>query len=231
LLELNIPDDWYGPNTARIREIRRRAQAVPWFASVKPDTRSDKVVALVNGYMGALREFTGEAIGPDTLKTVVLEGDWKLLHQDRWGVDPYDPWGDQWKASDEYVGRAIRTLGAMIESNPLARSFLRPPLWPVEMSNVCGEAIIARHENLEAMPRLPPGGRDWVVAWVLLCKANDRVWDALLWELAAGADVVKGRNPFEYLLGLYELGFFPMGWVDDSYELFVPKISMDPRQE
>jgi hypothetical protein len=73
--------------------------------------------------------------------------------------------------------------------------------------------------------RLIADERDRCVAWVLLCDADSHAWHALLWELALGVNVVNCPNPFEPLVELYELGYFPMGWTGNSYELYVPLLS------
>lgn len=136
-------------------------------------------------------------------------------------------WGDRWRAADEFLSRTIRHLSLVIDASSEARQLLRPPLWPVgNNSNICGHALVADPEILNSAGNLVEGGRDWCVAWALLCKAESVVWGALLWELAVGVSVIQGPNPFQYLIELYELRVFPMGWVNHCYELYVPKISI-----
>src|SRR5262249_59336362 len=114
----------------------------------------------------------------------------------------------------------------IVNSNPQAQALLSPPLWPVPThSNVCGQTLVAHPEILNQLAHLTPGGRDWCVAWALLCKAENDVWNALLWDLALGVNAVQADNPWQFLVDLYELGVFPMGWTHNDYEIFVPKAS------
>jgi hypothetical protein len=118
----------------------------------------------------------------------------------------------------------MHSLTQLIDSSQDAQHLLRPPLWPVpNQSNICGQVLIGNSEILTNLLALTPGGQDWCVAWALLCKAEDRIWNALLWELAFGVGLIHGPNPFQYLLDLYELRVFPMGWADNRYELYLPR--------
>lgn len=220
-----LPDNWYGPGTDRIRTILCQAQEIRWFSFVPSDNYREQLVMLVRRHVDALPELDQGGNKPVVSDVQLLEGDWSVLHQGRWGVDCYNAWGDRWKAAEEYLGRISHRLHQAIDSSADARRLLRPPLWPVGKPIVCGEPLFADADFLIRTANVKPGGRDWCVAWALLCKAEAYLWDALLWELARGVKAIHGPNPFQELLGLYGLGAFPMGWVGDSYELYLPKIS------
>lgn len=210
-----------------MRSILFHVRGIRWFACEPDHNRRDQLVTLVERHLESLSRLGDEGNKPVATKVLLLEGGWDLLHQNHWGVDPYNAWGDRWKAADESLGRVIRHLGQVVDSSTDARRLLRPPLWPVESrSNICGDVLVADPEILKRAGNLTQGGRDWCVAWALLCKAEFVVWNALLWELAVGARAIQGPSPFQYLLELYDLGTFPMGWVDDRYELYVPKVSI-----
>ena len=220
-----VPDNWYGPGTDRIRCILFQVQGIRWFSSVPGDNQRDQLVTLVERHLESLSGFDHRIAKPAVPKLALLEGHWSVLHQNLWGIDPYIPWGDRWQAAEQQLGRVVQRLRGVVDANPDARLLLRRPLWPVEgISNICGLLIIADLNLPNPACHLPSGGRDRCVAWALLCKAQDYAYDALLWELAAGVGAVRGPNPFQFLLDMYELGAFPMGWADDHYEIYVPTI-------
>jgi hypothetical protein len=224
MFAINIPDSWYGPNTDRMRAIIRQAKSIRWFTIVPTETNKNSSAKLVHDHLECMRQLNVGSV-PNVLEVAWLRGTWHLLHQERWGTDPYHAWGDRWSASENCLGVLIRTVTQAVESVPVARSLLRPPLWPVAgTGTICGHALVAHTEILSAQTSLIPGGRDWCIAWALLCKAESLFWGALLWELALGTNAIQGANPFQPLLDLYTLGIFPMGWVADIYELYVPTL-------
>lgn len=206
-----------------MRRILFQVHGIQWFSSVPNDNRKHQLGTLVERHLESLPGLDDRWFTPVAPKVLLLEGDWSILHQGRWGIDPYNAWGDRWKAADESIGRIIRYLIQVVNSSPDARLLLRPPLWPVAHHiNICGQTIIADSDLLNKAG-VTPGGRDWCVAWALLCRAEACIWHALLWELALGVRVIQGPNPFQYLLDMYELRTFPMGWADNCYELYAPK--------
>lgn len=227
MLRFTVPDNCYGPGTDKMQNILCQIHSIQWLKSAPDDNCRDQILTLVERHLESLSALDDGSNKPVVSEVVLLEGDWSTLHKGRWGVDPYNAWGNRWKAADESIGRVIHYLTQIVNSSPDAQHLLRPPLWPVEnCSNICGQNLVADSEILRNEGNLKPGERDWCVAWALLCKAEIHVWNALLWELAVGVSIIQRPNPFQYLLDLYELGTFPMGWADNRYELYVPKISM-----
>lgn len=221
-----MPDNWYGQVTNRMRNILNNVYNIRWFALAPDDQSRGRLATLVEHHLETLSKVDAELGKFIVPTTILLEGGWDVLHKDCWGIDPYNPWGDRWNVTDQSLGRVVRNLRQIVMSNSEARHLLRPPLWPLEGNpDVCGYALVADPAVLKRRRDLTVGGRDWCVAWGLLCKAEIAVWNALLWELAAGVGAIQEPNPFQDLLDLYQLGVFPMGCVGYNYELYVAKIS------
>jgi len=178
------------------------------------------VCRLIQTHLDALRQSAPEAI-PGHPDIHWLRGDWNLLHQNRWGIDPCEPFGPRWESAEKVLSSIVRELRAKVDLLPSIRPFFRPPLWPINGNGrICGEALVARPEVMTAELNIPHGGRDWNVAWGLLCQAEERVWQALFWEVAVGAGIAPEPNPFRLLLEIYALGAFPMGWDGDGYAVY-----------
>lgn len=221
---LALPDDWYGPGTASMKDILRRGREIPWFNVPRPENFRERAIDKVQVLVQLLRELDGEHSDEVAVSRVeFLEGDWRLLHEDRSDLCPYNPWGTRWERSNRFIFRFGRLSEVRIESEPHARPFIGPPLWLRDLSmRVCGLTIIAHQERLKFLG-MKWGNNDWTVAWALLCDAESHLMAALTWEMAVGLRVLTGRNPFALFVELYELGVFPLGWAEDSFTIYVPK--------
>lgn len=220
-----VPDNWYGPGTDKIRSVVARVQGIRWFDSRPSDDLVRHIVPLAQRHLHSLSRFHDVGVKVLVPKVRLFEGDWSVLHQERWGIDPHDAWGDRWAASAGSLGRVAKALRCAVDSSDEALRFLRPPLWPFEnLCNVCGPPLIADDAVLINALNMTPGGRDWCVAWALLCRAEFHCQNALLWELASALGLIEKPNPFLHLLKIYELGCFPMGWAEDCLEVYVPKL-------
>lgn len=228
MIVVSVPDDWYGSRTATMRQIVGRASRIAWFVREPDGGRLREAARLVARHIECLHAIDYDPDRPLSLRPTILRGRWRTLHKGIWGVTPYDPWGPDWEGSSISVGRVIQMVRRRVDATAKARGMLRAPLWPiVPQANVCGGAFVADRERRKQVQRLIPDARDRCVAWALLCEAESRIWNALLWELAISAGVVEGVNPFEPLIELYELGYFPMGWHRGSYDLFVVELLKD----
>lgn len=227
---LSWPDDWYGPRTLQINDIIRRATAISWFHVPRPPDLLGKVRQASLAYLSSLRDVVENPAAVPLRPTLVLfEGPWKLLHRDQCIDDSDTPCGPRWNDSICVVGELSRLIGKQIQSDEHIREQRRPPLWPeVKFSNVVGEAIVAHWKRKHLIDRHCGCVSDRNVAWHLLCDAEDSLWNALEWEFARSYGLVDKPNPFLHLLELYELGVFPMGWVEDAFEVYVPKDVIRP---
>jgi hypothetical protein len=224
MFDATFPDDWYGPGTEKIRRILGEIQSIKWF--FQPQRKDvDLLGTTVDRHLALLRDFDRFCNIPITFSLVCIAGDWRLLHQDRWGEDPYNPWGDRWSIPDKSIARIGHQLSRLVMTDLEVRRLVRPPLWPVaNRCDINGFPLVAQQDILHQLPNLKIGSRDWAVAWNLLCRAEQHIRSALLWELAAGANVIHCANPFLSLLDLYQYGGFPMGWTHDEYNIYYPSI-------
>lgn len=206
-----------------MQQTAMRMSMVPWFAIVRHDERTEQATPLVRSHLELLQALDYEETRPAAPDVALLRGPWHLIHEGRWGESSWiDPWGERWRKAETSVGRAMLGVDSVLKSN----GWLRPPLWPhAELANLCGGSFIADLQRVAQLHRLIPAKRDRNVALGLLTRAESRLWDALRWELARGVGIADGSNPFQPLLRLYEFGFFPMGWVGNRYDLYVPQLS------
>lgn len=178
---------------------------------------------LVRSHVVALCAARVDVTPTRPVEASLLKGDWSLLHQGRWGIDYYDPWGDRWRASDLSRASVVELLRQRVQSSEHARALLRPPIWSIHgQPDVYEGHPVADDEAVEKLHRMGLQGRDRLVALSLLLRAGNVVLNAVFWELALGAGAVEGTNPFDSLVTIYELGYFPMGLVGNCYELYVP---------
>jgi hypothetical protein len=220
----NVPGDWYGRATEPIRSIISQMVAIHWFLPYRGDPRRSDILGIVTDHLNRLRATTSDSI-PIVTSLNWLEGHWQTLHENRWGIDPYSPWGDRWKTSEDTEAHAIQELREVLGNKPSVQVLFRPPLWPIPgQSMICGDPLIADTDILSSRLKLSPASRDWCVAWGLLCQAERRIWNALEWEVALGAEITHVHNPFTPLLRLYQSGLFPVGWKSGLYYLFHPVI-------
>lgn len=205
----------YGDATERLRAVIAEARSIRCFEQPSSDRREAKAEALVREHLDHL----GPA--PPTIRGLRwLQGSLALLHQNRWGIDPYEPWGPRWAESRRMIVDPVVKLRARIKETPEAAR-IKPPLWPLAgHPNVCNP-ILAEDAALGPIGLDKGKGdpRDRVVAWCLLCEADSHIQDALLMELTA--DLIPSSNPYLPLIGLYRLGCFPMGWEDGAYTLYI----------
>lgn len=82
-----VPDNWYGPGTDRMRSILSRVLAIRWFALVPDANCREKLNTLVERHLEALSRIDDRCNIPVITKVLLLEGDWNVLHQGRWGID------------------------------------------------------------------------------------------------------------------------------------------------
>ncbi len=204
----------YGEAAGGLRSALAAARSIPWFAGPGRPPPLDEAEALVQDHLRGL--------GPAAPKVEGLKwlgGDLEALHQDRWGIDLYEPWGPRWAESENALGRVVADLRARVAGLSAARARLGPPLWPLFGNPVVvGEPIVPELAALDRGLQSGWGGRDRVVAWGLLCAAESSIRNALLGELAA--DLIPGPNPFLPLMELYRLGCFPMGWEGGRYSVY-----------
>lgn len=222
-----VSDDWYGPSTKRMREIVTRISRIRWFCRAPDDGARASAEALVSRHCELLRLINREASLLTAQNISIVSGPMRALYEGRWSLDLYEPWGQRWNdVAGVAGGRAVQTLRVAVESNIEARNLLRPPLWPfIGQSNILGGAFVADVARRKQLSRLFPHERDCDLACALLSNVDSRVWHALLWELALGSHVVDIGNPFEPLIELYELGFFPVGVTGNCYDLYVPTLT------
>jgi hypothetical protein len=207
-----------------MNSILSQVTNIRWFDGSVAEKNRFRLPQLVQTLADALSAADDKPLQSFVQKVAILEGDFDKLHQNVWGEDPFQPWSDRWKLADASIVRTTERLTAAVLSSDEARALLRPPLWPVaNRPAICGGTLIAAPENLREIANVKSGTRDWRVAWALLCIAEARAWNALLWELAVGVDAISGANPFKCWLDISAAGAFPMGQVDDCYELFVVK--------
>lgn len=233
MIDVSIPEEWYGPGAKRMREIANRVSRIAWFVRVPAEGASIMAERLVADQLELLRALDRSGNLPMNPETSVVRGPWHTLHRGRWGAESYEHWSRRWAdAVSASECRVLQALHAATESNEQARQLLREPLWPIPgCSNVLGGAFVADPERASLLNRLLAEDLDRETAWALLSTADTRVWDAMLWELAAGVGAVEGTNPFKPLLELYELGYFPMGWGGNSYDLYVPELNDNERKK
>ena len=206
----------YGDATERLRAVMVEARSIRFFEPPGPDRREDEAEALVREHLRRL----GPA-APTIRGLRWLQGGLALLHENRWRIDPYEPWGPRWADSRRTIVDPVVKLRARIKETPEATAQIRPPLWPLPgRPDVCNPILA---EDSALAPIGLAGGKgdpgDRVVAWGLLCEADSRVQDALLMELTA--DLIPNANPYLPLIGLYRLGCFPMGWEAGAYTLYI----------
>ncbi|SIO58801.1 hypothetical protein SAMN05444166_5815 [Singulisphaera sp. GP187] len=204
----------YGAAAGRLGSSLAAARSISWFASPGQLPPRGMAESLVQVHLRAL--------GTAASKVEELQwlgGSLELLHRDRWGIDPYEPWGPRWAESEKALGGVVADLQARVVGLTAARARLIPPLWPLAGNpNVVGECVIPDLAALPPSRTTGWGDRDRVVAWGLLCAAQSWISEALLGELVA--DLIPGPNPFLPLLNLYCLGYFPMGWEGSQYSVY-----------
>jgi hypothetical protein len=217
--DLEFPNDHYGVSTLAIRRILELAQRDLGHFEVRPQSK-DLVASLVMQHTDRL----GQAgfVLPEIAGIRWLEGEWRLLHHDLWGEDPYQPWGSQWKETDRLMGSVGEEIMTRIEADVSVKSLVRPPLWPMSgRPGFCGFCFAAQHQKLNRFVEQGRfGSRDRATAWGLLCQAESTIWNALLWEL--GSRSWTSANPFLPLLEMYRCGYYPMGIdrMGRSYSIF-----------
>lgn len=206
----------YGGATERLRAVIAESRSIRFFEPADLHRSEAEAEALVRDHLDRL----GPA-APSIRGLRWLRGSLELIHENEWGIDPYEPWGSRWADSTNALADTVVAHRARMNDDPEATARIRPPLWPLSgHPNVCNPIIA--HDAALAPIGLDKGKgsrRDRVVAWGLLCEADSRVQNALLMELTA--DLIATPNPYLPLLGLYRLGCFPMGWEDGAYTLYV----------
>lgn len=204
----------YGEATERLRAVVSEAHSIRWFRTLQEEPPPDQVERLVGEHLRGL----GPGV-PQALEIAWLRGGLEMLHQDTWGIDPYEPWGPRWAGARDAVNRSIADLRDRARGLPEALARIKPPLWPVPGNPViCGSPIVADLAILDRTGIAERSSRDRVVAWGLLCAAESLVWNALLWELLA--DLIPSPDPFVPLLRLHGLGGYPVGWEGERYTIY-----------
>ena len=199
---------------ADLEDLLSAFRSIHWFNAWGEASPRVEAVDRVRDHLA-----TFGPMSPAIVEVEFLEGGFSLLHQDRWGEDPYDAWGSAWTASQWTLAKQDTNLRCQIEGIPEAVARLRPPLWPIAgKSGIVGNAEIPQMENLPKTLTKGWSPQDMTVAWALLCAADSVLRDALLVKVVA--DLIPRPNPWIPLIELHELGFFPMGWVGSRYTVF-----------
>lgn len=218
-----IPNDHYGPGTVGMQKIIDESNRIRWFFPEADSTIKANAPKLIGKHLELLRHQLGTAV-PLTTELRWLEGEMALLHQNRWDIDPYNPWGNRWETSRRILAEMTINMIETIEQSPYYLSLAGPPLWPSKgrlnvVDFFLGQAGSAIESDIfREYPELICQAPDHTAARGLLIQANDDIWGALLWEFLT--EVKLTPNPFQPLLDLYKIGCFPMGWEDSQHYIF-----------
>ena len=167
----------YGKGTAAMRELLAETSNISLRDATLPSCELEARTGIWEFIEHAKRYDDNLArLGATNVRVV---GDLIDLHVNIYGIDAYSPFDPSiYRLSNAITRMVVEGEDAVLRTQHL-KSLVLPPLWPIPGNpSVRGGLFVATREHLAA-DKIEYGSRDWVVAWAMLCDAEDAVWGAV----------------------------------------------------